>query len=126
MEGGINFYAYVKNNPVNWIDLQGLQKEKFCGSEWTNYIVPDNWILFSFKDACEWHDDCYGGEYELKALSKLECDAKFHDKMMEECKKTIVGMNNCYNISSIYFWAVVILGEDAYLNARTKGASTKK
>ena len=79
MEGGINLFVYALNNPINWVDIKGL----VCGSGWTDYIVTDDWILFNFKDACQWHDDCYGGKYELEALSKAECDAKFHDKIVK-------------------------------------------
>ncbi|MGH9832577.1 MAG: RHS repeat-associated core domain-containing protein, partial [Blastocatellia bacterium] len=44
-DGGVNFYAYVRNNPVNWVDPFGLQSEKggLCGlvaeRAWTQCMV---------------------------------------------------------------------------------------
>jgi RHS repeat-associated protein len=31
LEGGINTYAYVKGNPVNWVDPEGLVT---CNGKW--------------------------------------------------------------------------------------------
>ncbi len=32
LAGGINFYTYVEDNPVNWVDPKGLESLKACGT----------------------------------------------------------------------------------------------
>ena len=55
LNGGVNLYVYVQNDPVNMPDPTGL----VCGSGWNEYIVPDRSAGFDFTAACRWHDDCY-------------------------------------------------------------------
>jgi hypothetical protein len=48
--GGLNLFAYVENNPVNWIDQEGLSGSKPGGP----YHPPDD-VHFSCKgtDSCD-------------------------------------------------------------------------
>ncbi len=39
LEGGINLFAYVKNNPTNWVDLLGLQLNQISPAQ-TPYQIP--------------------------------------------------------------------------------------
>ena len=68
-----NLYHYVKNNPINLIDPEGL----VCGSGWTDRILGDKPFGCDFSACCREHDDCYGEKSCEKRDSRVECDFKF-------------------------------------------------
>jgi len=56
-QDGMNLYQYCKSNPIIYLDPYGLA----CGTWWNDLVVPDDPVGGAdFKDACQWHDDCYG------------------------------------------------------------------
>jgi RHS repeat-associated protein len=42
VKDGNNWYAYVNNDPVNWVDLWGLAGKVFNGSSHTALVKPEN------------------------------------------------------------------------------------
>lgn len=77
--GGINFYGYVLNNPVNWVDFLGL----VCGTESNDWIIPDRPGGYDFTDACRNHDDCFGGLKGDKTFE--ECNQEFEKDLNTVC-----------------------------------------
>ncbi len=112
--GSLNWYLYVRNNPVNWTDITGLA----CGSFWNDPIIPDDFIWgYSFRSACELHDKCYG----TCKRSKDKCDAEFLLDLLWACKKFDFSnpiRYDCIHTAFLYYNAVVIFGEDAYKKAQ--------
>ena len=123
MDGGINFYIYSGNNPVNWVDAYGL----WCGSGWKDYIIPDYPYGINLTDPCKTHDFCYDGKPPYKLKSKLECDLILYEEIMAVCKdqKSAYQADLCRSTALIYFWAVFFLGDDEYEAARAKSSATK-
>ncbi|RZV58856.1 MAG: RHS repeat protein [Pseudomonadales bacterium] len=67
VQGGLNTYMYAGANPLRFTDPYGLFFfGPVCGSGASARFVPDG----RFTDACQKHDDCYGG----CGNSKEQCD----------------------------------------------------
>lgn len=112
--GGINFYTYVLNNPINLVDPAGLA----CGpGNWGDLIIKDQPYGYNFNPACEWHDNCYA----TCGKSRSECDSGFYQRMFAECNKR--GWWNPYRyhcriIAGIYYTAVQLGGKWPYKSAQ--------
>lgn len=78
----------------------GLDVEKYCGSGWSKYVVPDKFLGCKFSIACKEHDECYGRcdkDGDLfgtdycnlpesspeRTQSKRHCDAHIESKINE-------------------------------------------
>lgn len=103
IEGGINLFAYVKNNPFITIDLDGTSLVvygDFCGpgSRIPTGKASDPPVPDCVDEACRQHDICYAEKNTKWWLpialqpSKLKCDRQL-------CKKTNNCKTSCKNIS---------------------------
>ncbi|MBK7333032.1 MAG: hypothetical protein IPI87_12050 [Betaproteobacteria bacterium] len=115
--GGVNTYAYVKNEPIKRVDPKGLFLT--CGSGWSQGLVPDNPMLYPFSDCCRDHDDCYG---DCEGPSRTTCDDQFHECMTQKCGR--YGGDSqiaCKAWADLYYSAVSDwgdFGQRAFQNAR--------
>ncbi len=113
--GGINLYAYVKNNSVNRKDPKGLQDiggddssqydfsnpdfgfvyhGNWCGPGWTGGLAgpynPGQSYLSPvdpLDNCCKDHDTCYAD-----CRAKWPCDSKKRGECMTSCDRTLA---NC-------------------------------
>jgi len=60
--GGINLYAYVGNNPANWIDPYGLSEKD--STPWWLWWAPSAWTVSSSVFVAKG----YGGEFGVEAV----------------------------------------------------------
>ncbi len=72
--GGINLYAYVQNNPVNYTDPSGLVKiyGRWCGPNWTGWQVGEytpNHPRY-YEDPVDNLDEACKGKEKGSALEK--------------------------------------------------------
>ena len=127
LEGGLNTYAYVKANPLRWTDPHGLDiaggwepggsignadipyglpgsAGSICGS---GFKFPE----FSFRDACQKHDDCYG----TCGANKTWCDFRFQWNAQQSCA---AGDWRCRLLAQAYFEAILHGGGGAYNQAQ--------
>lgn len=88
-----------------------------CGSEGSDWFVPDGLWGGSFMDACRNHDKCY----ETKGNDKTTCDSNLGSDIALACdvlKNKDPRYNDSYNqclmVSAIYRFAVGGLGGGAY------------
>lgn len=103
------------------------EKATFCGSGWSEALVPDNVAGCVLTEACRLHDICYGrcdpggdlhgsnycslGEdSEARQMSKKQCDQRLHDD--------IAALNDnrklCSGVGSFYQYVVSRLGQGPF------------
>ncbi len=82
-------------------------------------IVPD----LVFSNACANHDTCYAACNS----NKLICDSNFHFDMVKDClqatrylpaRQRTIALLACLDAAAIYFFGVVLLGQDFYDKAQ--------
>ena len=147
-DGGLNLYSMVGNDTVNSWDLLGQtqrpcseylkvrvrqgvkvgrtteQNDEFppsaggCGSGWTDYVIPDNYIAWDFSSACAEHDRCYS----TCGSSKSKCDIDFRAAMLKECPSWWKPRFRlaCIRAANIYYLGVWGLGGFPYGRAQNK------
>ena len=89
LRAGINLFLYAINNPLKYKDTLGLL---WCGSGWTEWLVPDKPAGYDFSECCRKHDFCYDGkndDYGNDQCWKLQedCDREFYECMKEVCSQ---------------------------------------
>ena len=114
VEGGINLFTYVSNNPINKTDPEGLYPGP-CGNK-DHTWVPDYPLGFDFTWPCKAHDDCYGCKGARK--SKWKCDYEFLRNMTMTCFRYPGNIDKCMSMAFAYFIAVSRGADDAFTDAR--------
>ena len=66
----------------------------------------------NFRDACNWHDLCYGGQIE--GYNKAGCDRTFHEFMDTICYYNYGNSGGCRAWSAAYYAGVGIFGGSYY------------
>lgn len=139
--GGINFFAYSRNQPALLVDPFGLESGNInrqvpgpgktpmypwpknapeipdqggCGSGPTEYLVPDAFIV-DFQPACVVHDRCY----ESCGTGKRACDFQFYDNLKKACDHAPKGLRTvCKAMASVYLAGVNYGGGGPYTQAQ--------
>jgi len=145
-EGGVNFFAYVHNNPANRTDPMGLDdgndfrnfwgggpppggwlpskppappkppRPSGCGSGWSERLVPDAFIT-DFLPPCQTHDACY----EKCGSSKPNCDFDFYEDLSQQCSGAPWGLRSICGLAARGYLAGVWWGGGgAFTDAQNK------
>ena len=103
-----------------------------CGSADTAYVPDSLPSVFSFRSACDGHDDCYG----TLGASKRRCDAAFLRAMKRSCRRysprrrvTYRGRRlTCTGVAYVYYRAVSRLpqAQSAYDAAQREAAAARR
>ncbi|HEX2881999.1 MAG TPA: RHS repeat-associated core domain-containing protein, partial [Polyangiaceae bacterium] len=140
--GGRNFYLYAWGDPVNWIDMTGLDPtgaggasgsggdggaegasgtgdslpydetdpgQDWCGSGWSEPIVPDGAGNADWSEACRTHDQCYS----RCGADKEACDNAITGDVADSCSW-------CAPVGVAYGTAVDWFGQGAYDDAQAQ------
>ncbi|WP_457665230.1 phospholipase A2 [Thiolapillus sp.] len=115
LDGGLNTYLYANANSIRFIDSQGL----------TCTGVPDSGFGYNFTACCQQHDDCYGCQGAKQNRSKRDCDQKFCNCMLRQCRSKGAGWRkeNCLNRARQYCIGVKKLGRTWYDKGRSNCGS---
>jgi RHS repeat-associated protein len=101
LQGGINTYTYVENQPTMKVDPKGLNPEEWtgqpppnrpdgnplgwgCGTASNDGLVPDGFRSADFVPSCRKHDQCY----ETCGNSKQKCDNDFLKDLLAACSRS--------------------------------------
>jgi RHS repeat-associated protein len=116
--GDSNLYGYVLANPINSVDLLGMQ---YCGpgEGMGETIVPDTFSdifgdeLYDFTDVCKQHDE----DYATPGMPKWRADLNLFLNAIKLGYETDNLMNSCI-FGWLYYIAVSYGGDSAYKQAQ--------
>ena len=138
LEGGLNLYAYVENDPVNHADPLGLQRQStrktFCGPGSDNLLekilVPDKCKnpftqTFDLSVPCRNHDACYG----TCGKGRKQCDQALRRDIEKLCQAATNTLNRivCMDCARTYYYGVRTGAHLAYRSAqKEKGCGRRQ
>lgn len=106
----------VPKNPATY-----TPKRNGCGPQSGTDRVPDDFFFWSFRSACNGHDDCYG----TCGSSQSSCDSQFYDAMRAECRASTFVLSptrsQCMGAASLYYSAVAGLGKEPHQEGQAEG-----
>lgn len=110
-----------------WAQNQDVNDKKFCGSGFTEKLVPEAPLGCQMADSCKTHDICYGkcdpggskygsdyckkSEFSMHRMKeKIACDQKFYASIDQQNN----GRWQCRALGGMYAAAVVIAGQGPF------------